>query len=49
MTDDFFRAMEQIVEVITVEQRHDSMSPYSFQRFNCPPSDTLTRQGRALR
>ena len=46
MTDDFFRAMEQIVEVITVEQRHDSMSPYSFQRFNCPPSDTLTRQGK---
>lgn len=46
MTDAFFQAMERILDVMTVEQRHAEQSPYSFQRFHCPPSDTLPFDGK---
>ena len=46
MTPTFEQALERIVQVLRTEQRHESQSDYTFQRFNCPPSDTLPRQGR---
>lgn len=46
LTGDFFRAMERMVAVMATEQRHEEASPYRFQRFHCPPSDTLPRQGQ---
>lgn len=45
LTSRFHDAMRQIVQVLRVEQRHEQ-SPYRFQRVHCPPSDTLTRDGR---
>jgi len=41
----FNAAAQAIIETITREQDH-STSPYSFQRFNCPPTDTLSHEGR---
>ena len=35
----------QIVKTFRAEQDH-SASPYSFERFDCPPSDTLPNEGR---
>lgn len=46
MTDSFFHAMETIVDTIATEQRHEALSPYSFRRFDCPPSDTLPFDGK---
>ncbi len=41
----FVRAARLIVEIIKSEQRHEK-SPYSFERFDCLDSDTLTNNGR---
>lgn len=46
MDDAFFQTVDVILAVIAREQRHEQESPYAFQRFDCPPSDTLTREGR---
>lgn len=42
----FHQAMRNIVRVFATEQRHETDSPYRFERDNCPPSDTLTRDGK---
>jgi uncharacterized protein len=42
---DFVQASRLIVATIKQEQRHTE-SRYSFQRFDCPPSDTLSHDGR---
>ena len=45
--DEGWRAMaDSVLSLWQVEQRHCELSPYSFQRTNCPPSDTLTHAGR---
>lgn len=46
LDDSFFAGVEKILDVITVEQDHEACSPYHFERFDCPPSDTLIREGR---
>ena len=45
MTDMFVEMLRTIVDVFRTEQDHDD-SPYSFQRTNCPPSDTLPFDGK---
>lgn len=35
-----------VLTVIRTEQQHERDSEYRFQRFDCPPSDTLLREGR---
>ena len=45
LTEEFHRAMQEIVRVLTTEQHRES-SPYWFERDDCPPSDTLTHGGR---
>ena len=45
-TEDTKKAFVKIVELWEREQYHDSKSNYSFIRTNCPPSDTLSREGR---
>lgn len=42
----FKEAVELIIHVWTVEQNHESASPYTFMREDCPASDTLPRQGK---
>ena len=37
--------VERIIETFRLEQDH-TRSVYSFQRFDCPPSDTLTNEGK---
>jgi uncharacterized protein len=44
LNDTFVQAAEKIIETITLEQHHEK-SPYSFERFEGPPSDTLTHNG----
>lgn len=44
-TDDFHRMLARIVQVFRREQRHETSS-YTFERENCPPSDTLPNQGK---
>ncbi|MGC5772077.1 glycoside hydrolase family 125 protein [Paenibacillus pabuli] len=45
--DEAFRAgVLQIIELWKREQRHETDSTYTFERSNCPPSDTLVRDGR---
>jgi len=43
--DMFWKAVRTIVNVWTTEQHHEEKSQYRFQRTNCPPSDTLPREG----
>lgn len=43
--DDFRSAARSILRLWRVEQAHETDSPYRFQRINCPPTDTLTRDG----
>ncbi|VTR20420.1 Uncharacterized conserved protein [Actinobacillus pleuropneumoniae] len=38
--------MRQIIELWTTEQHHEQKSAYTFERSNCPPSDTLVRGGK---
>lgn len=45
LTERFGMALRRVVEVLRVEQHHDE-SPYRFTRTNCPPSDTLTHEGK---
>ncbi len=42
----FRQAAEAILDLWTVEQRHEELSPYRFQRKDCVPSDTLVRDGQ---
>lgn len=42
----FRNAAEKILHVWTTEQRHMEQSPYYFERSDCPPSDTLTNEGK---
>jgi uncharacterized protein len=44
--EDFKRAVRKIIDLWRVEQHHQERSPYLFQRFDCPASDTLTQDGR---
>ena len=45
LTERFAQALRRIVEVLRVEQHHEN-SEYRFIRKDCPPSDTLTCEGR---
>lgn len=36
----------RVLEVWEREQDHESRSDYRFERFDCPPTDTLLREGR---
>jgi len=42
----FTEVARRILQVWRTEQRHDTDSPYRFRRFDCPPTDTLPREGR---
>jgi meiotically up-regulated gene 157 (Mug157) protein len=42
----FGQVARTIVDLWRVEQRHHEVSPYTFERTDCPPSDTLVRDGR---
>ncbi|WP_062354019.1 glycoside hydrolase family 125 protein [Bacillus kwashiorkori] len=44
--DTFKRAVDKIIEVWKTEQNHETDSDYYFERDNCAPSDTLTRDGK---
>ncbi|MBB6734839.1 glycoside hydrolase family 125 protein [Cohnella zeiphila] len=45
--DAAFRSAAKIVlDTWKVEQHHETLSPYTFERFDCPPSDTLPREGK---
>ena len=46
LNQEFRNALECIVEVFRMEQNHENYSPYTFQRSQCPPGDTLERNGR---
>lgn len=35
-----------ILDLWETEQDHEARSPYRFERFDCPPTDTLVRQGK---
>lgn len=41
----FADAARRIIALWRTEQDHDARSPYRFQRSDCPPSDTLVRDG----
>lgn len=43
---DFAEAARRVIALWRVEQDHEAASPYRFERFDCPPSDTLVRDGR---
>ncbi len=45
-TEEVKRVFVIVMDLWKKEQRHDSASGYSFVRLNCPPSDTLTREGK---
>jgi len=42
----FRSAARTILDTWKIEQHHETRSPYTFERFNCPPSDTLPRNGK---
>lgn len=42
----FGQVARTIVDLWRTEQRHQEGSPYTFERSDCPPSDTLVRDGR---
>lgn len=44
--ENFARAAHTIIALWRTEQNHEELSTYRFQRFDCPPSDTLVRDGR---
>lgn len=44
-SEEFHTALQKIVSVFTEEQNH-SRSPYFFERFNCPLTDTLPNHGK---
>ena len=45
LTEQFAEMLRTIVDVFRTEQDH-SQSDYRFERTNCPPSDTLSHEGR---
>lgn len=45
----FVRVARRVLEVWRVEQDHETASAYRFVRTDCPPSDTLVRDGRGSR
>ncbi|MBB6672410.1 glycoside hydrolase family 125 protein [Cohnella nanjingensis] len=47
--EDVHLMFKQIVATMIIEQRHDRDSGYTFQRFRCPPSDTLPFDGKGTR
>ncbi|MBU5348759.1 glycoside hydrolase family 125 protein [Paenibacillus lautus] len=42
----FHSAARVILDIWRTEQHHETDSPYFFERFDCPPSDTLPRGGK---
>jgi len=42
----FREAVPAVLKLWRTEQRHEEASPYRFERTDCPPSDTLTRDGK---
>ncbi|MFC5401526.1 glycoside hydrolase family 125 protein [Cohnella soli] len=47
--DEQFRsALRRILQLWETEQRHGEMSLYRFQRFDCPPTDTLRNEGKGM-
>lgn len=44
--DTFFQGIDTILNVWVREQNHPENSPYYFRRKNCPPSDTLSHDGK---
>ncbi|MDQ0062665.1 glycoside hydrolase family 125 protein [Paenibacillus harenae] len=42
----FRNGAEEILKLWTLEQNHDNASNYTFERFGCPDSDTLPREGK---
>ncbi|WP_339271882.1 glycoside hydrolase family 125 protein [Paenibacillus sp. FSL K6-1330] len=42
----FHSAARVILDIWRTEQHHESKSPYYFERFDCPPSDTLPLGGK---
>lgn len=45
-TEEVHKVMNTIVEQWKIEQFHEEKSQYTFQRLNCSPTDTLTREGK---
>ena len=45
-TPDFHKVLQIIVDLWVCEQDHGKRSPYSFERSDCPPSDTLPCEGK---
>lgn len=43
--DSFKKAVCSIIDLWTLEQRHQELSSYRFERINCPESDTLKNNG----
>lgn len=44
--ESFVTGVKMIMELWTREQNHENDSNYRFQRTDCPPSDTLVREGK---
>jgi uncharacterized protein len=44
--ESFEQAVEKMMTLWKVEQHHEEQSPYRFERDQCQPSDTLTRDGK---
>lgn len=44
--DSFYEGIETILHTWKIEQDHCRNSKYSFKRTNCPPSDTLSHDGK---
>ncbi len=42
----FRQAASAVLRLWRTEQNHETESPYRFQRFHCPSSDTLAREGK---
>ena len=42
----WLKMAETILRVFRIEQYHESRSDYYFERFDCPETDTLKREGR---
>lgn len=45
-SDEVHAMLRQVVQVMVAEQHHEAGSPYSFERDNSTPLDTLPRDGR---
>ena len=45
-TESFRKSAQMVLDLWTVEQEHSEKSPYYFIRKNCPPTDTLSHEGK---